>query len=101
MEYVCEKCDFKTNLKQVFYKHMNFDKSCNEEYDNEILILASNKIKTINNSNITYEITYSQPDYELYIKKSETDFYIKFEKSNGVHVGFFAEINQNGELVIS
>lgn len=102
--YSCEKCNYQTDSKKLFNNHLFNKNSCNEEYDNQILKLASDKIKSLDNLEINFEITYNDNDYVLYIKKSSFedpdfgDFYVRYDKPNALHVGFFAELNKDGEL---
>lgn len=102
-EYCCEKCNYKVISKKLFKNHLYCGISCNEEYDNQILKLVSEKIKTLDNLEINFEITDFINDCVLYIKKSTFDdsdfgdFYIRYDKPFALHVGFFAKL-KNGEL---
>jgi hypothetical protein len=108
-KFKCEKCGYETNSYKPFYNHMHRRKfSCNKEYDNEILLLAYEKIKTFETSKIDYEIIYKENDYILYIKRScfynipyFEDYIIRYDKPSGLHIGFFAEWNKNGKLIFS
>lgn len=101
--HICEKCGYKTNAKTAFFKHIQCrKKSCNKEYDNEILNLALEKIKTFDTMNVNYEVTYNENGYKLFIKRScfhdpyFEDYLIHYDKPSGLHIGFFAEwVNDN------
>jgi len=96
----CEKCGLDFVSRVAFFKHTRVDESCNLDYDNKILLLACEKIKSANNPNMIYEVTFVEPDFELYIKKCETDFYVRFLKSNQTRVAFFAEMSDCGVLIV-
>lgn len=102
-KFKCEKCGYKTNDKQSTITHLKRKFSCNKEYDNEILLLAYEKIKTFETSKIDYEVIYEENDYTLYIKRScfydrpyFEDYIIRYDKPSGLHIGFFAEWNKMG-----
>ena len=107
-KYTCEKCGYQTNSKMNSVTHMRRKFSCNKDYDNQILLLAYEKIKTFETSKIDHEVIYEENGYKLYIKRScfynnpyFEDYLIRYSKPNGVHVGFFAEWNKKGELIFA
>ena len=107
-KHTCEKCGYQTNSNRPFYNHHRRKFSCNKDYDNQILLLAYEKIKTFETSKIDYEITYEENNYKLYIRRScfddnpyFEDYRIRFDKPNGVYVEFFAEWNKKGELIFA
>jgi hypothetical protein len=108
-KHTCEKCGYQTNSNKPFYNHTHRRKfSCNKDYDNKILLLAYEKIKTFETSKIDYDVIYEENDYKLYIRRScfyntpyFEDYFIRFDKPNGVHVTFFAEWNKKGELIFA
>ena len=103
LQYTCKKCGYKTNRCNDYYKHINLrKKSCNKEFDNQILNLALEKIITFKTEKEDFEITYTTDTYTLYIKRNcfhnhpyFENFVIRYDEPN-LHVGFFAEwVNDN------
>lgn len=96
-EYICKKCGYKTNKYKDYHYHVNQRKhSCNKEFDNQILLLAFEKIKTFETEKEDFEITYTTDTYKLYIKRNcfynpySEDFVVRYDETD-LHVGFFAE----------
>ena len=102
-KYNCKKCGLGTNHKTGYFRHIQRRKfSCNKEFDNQILNLALEKIKTFETKKEDFEVTYTTDTYVLYIKRScfynnpyFEDFLIRYDEPD-IHVGFFAEwVNNN------
>ncbi len=96
--YKCKKCGFETINNNSYLNHLyNRKNSCNKEFDLKILNLAFEKIKTFENSKKDFEITYTENDYTLYIKRNcfhntpyFEDFVVRYDEIE-LHSGFFAE----------
>jgi len=96
-KYICKKCGYKTNVYKLNYNHVNQrKKSCNKEFDNQILLLAFEKIKTFETEKEDFEITYTTDTYKLYIKREcfynpySEEFIVRYDEPD-LLVGFFAE----------
>ena len=97
-KYTCNKCGYKTNSGNDYSYHINKRKnSCNPEFDNKILLLAFEKIKTFETEREDFEITYSTDTYTLYIKRNcftnhpyFEEFIVRYDEPN-VKIRFFAE----------
>ena len=96
-KYTCKKCGYKTNAKTPWVIHTRRKNSCNKEFDNQILLLALEKIKTFETEKEDFEITYTTDTYTLYIKRNcftnhpyFEDFIVRYDEPE-LHVGFYAE----------
>jgi hypothetical protein len=98
LKHTCHKCGYKTNKYNSWYNHIYLRKfSCNKGFDNQILLLAFEKIITFETENENFEITYATDNYILSIKRNcfnnnpyFEDFFIRYNETN-IKIEFYAE----------